>query len=619
MAESPASIGSHSWRARTGTVLSPAADGLRMYPGSATTIGLLVGLALMMTIPVAWLTSWQNGEMGTTLPLETVAATGAIGPNYVPAAIIEHTALVSYFRLLGATAVATLIVALLSALGLAAARASRRTGEIVIRRAVGAGRRLLYAGLLAEGLVLAAITLLLGTGGAGTVGRLPFERWPDGAGTGHAPMGAMVALSTGILLVVGLLLPVIFSRRQALGDPEARPVPLLLPSLQLGFSLIVLVAGGLLARHATALLQSGATISRTGIVYRVTPEPGPRSAVSRSYQALLARVISPAGVSLASPGTVVGTGPTNRITTDCGHCMDGTIPARFLRVTVTQQIVSADSFHALGVPVLSGRPFTAGDSLGAPLVAIVSKSVAQSYFQNGQPLGRMLRIQEGAGVGREEDEWFEVVGIVDDRVSEALGGGLQPVRAIYLSTLQRPPAAAELLLRSDPAATPVPQVEAAMAQSLGAGARLARTTVSALIARESQRMSWFGLRFEVLGLVMLVIAAAGTAASMRSWVVSLRPELGLRRAVGATERQLLRLLLGRACLVGAAGTCFGIWFGPAFWDALGGLAVGLKSWDPELVTVLAVVLFGATLGGVALPAWKATRTAPAELLDSAEE
>jgi len=209
---------------------------------------------------------------------------------------------------------------------------------------------------------------------------------------------------------------------------------------------------------------------------------------------------------------------------------------------------------------------------------------------------------------------------VDDRKSEGLAGGLQPARAVYLSILQRPPAGAELLIRSASGATPPPEVDAALRRSFGAdGARVTRTSVSALIARESERVSWFGRRFGLLGLVMLVMAAVGTASLMRGWVTSLRPELGLRRAAGATEGQLLRLMLGRATLVGVGGTFFGVWFGPALWDALRGMTVGLESWDPELVAALAVLMFASTIGGVALPAWRATRATPAELLASADE
>ena len=620
MASDVASIAGATWQGWASAILTPALDGLRMYPRSAMTIALLVGGALATTLPVAWLTTIEQGETGSALPLEAIAATGATGPNYLPAAALERTALLGYFRMLGGTAIATLIVALLAALGLAAARASQRTGETTIRRAVGAGRRLLYAGLLTEGAILAGLTLGVGFGVAASAGQLVIRGWPDGRAVAGASAGVAMALFTGLLLVAGLLLPVLFGRRQLLGAPGTRPVPLLLPTMQLGLSLIVLVAGALLARHATRLLVSGTAAAREGAVYRIAAEHAAAPELSRSYKALLERVTSPAGVSLAGAGSVVGAGPTNRITTDCGNCMDGTIPARFRRVTVTQQIVSADSFHALGVGMVAGRAFTANDSLGAPLVAIVSRSLAQSYFQYGRPLGRTLRIQEGAGVGMEADEWYEVVGIVDDRKSEGLAGGLQPARAVYLSILQRPPAGAELLVRSASGATPPPEVDAVLRRSFGAdGARVTRTSVSALIARESERVNWFGRRFGLLGLVMLVMAAVGTASLMRGWVMSLRPELGLRRAVGATESQLLRLMLGRATLVGAGGTFFGIWFGPALWGALRGMAAGLESWDPELVARLAILLFASTVGGVALPAWRATRAVPAELLASADE
>jgi len=78
-------------------------------------------------------------------------------------------------------------------------------------------------------------------------------------------------------------------------------------------------------------------------------------------------------------------------------------------------------------------------------------------------------------------------------------------------------------------------------------------------------------------------------------------------------------MLGRATLVGVGGTFFGVWFGPALWDALRGMAVGLESRDPELVAALTVLMFASTIGGVALPAWRATRATPAELLASADE
>lgn len=614
------SQGRSPWRERLAPVLEPALDGLRMYPRTAGTIAVLVGGALAMALPIAWLTLWNGGHLDTSLTLQSLPPTGDAGPNYAPAARIEHTALLSFFRMLGAIGGATVLVALLAALGLAASRASQRTGEITIRRAIGAGRRLLYTGLLIEGAILAGITLLLAFGAGASGGRLAFSGWPDGSSNGNAEVGVFAALFASLLLVLGMLLPVIFAKRHALGEPTTRPVPLLLPTIQLGLSLIVLVSGALLARHASRLLSSADPSVAQGAVYALVPQHSPRSDRSRLYATLLERIGDSAGVSLASPGAIIGAGPTNRITTDCGNCMDGTIPARFKRVTVTQQIVSADSFHALGVGIVAGRVFNAQDSLGARQVAVVSRSLAQGYFQYDQPVGRMIRIQEAFGSRSEADEWYEVVGVVDDRRSEALGGALQPSRAIYLSILQQPPLAAELLVRTGDENSPMESLDLAVRQTLAAdGALVTRTTSTALVARESERMSWFGWRIGLLGVVMLVIAAIGTATLMRSWVVSLRPELGLRRAVGATTGQLLRLMLGRAMKVGIAGTLFGVWFGPAVWDSLGATIYGIETWNPQLLAAIAALLVGATLAGVALPAVKATRATAASLLGSSEE
>lgn len=601
-------------------LLIPAVDGLRMYPRTSTTLVLLVGGALAVALPIAWLTLWRNGHTETALQLQRLAPTGDDGPNYFPASRIEQVALLSFFRMLGAIGIATLALSLLAALGLSASRASQRSGETTIRRAVGAGRTILYGGLTVEGMILAAITVVVAIGAGATLGRLAFLGWPEGTGPGSVRIAIIAGLVVSGLLVIGTLLPVIYAKRHPLGEPSTRPVPLYLPAVQLGLSLIVLVAGGLLARHANRVLHPAHAAVHDGAVYAIAPVASSKSDLSSSYASLLQRIESPAGVSLASPGAIIGAGPTNRITTDCGSCMDGTVPARFKRVTVTQQVVSADSFHALSIEAVAGRIFNRADSVGAKQVVIVSQSLARDFFQGGQPIGRSLRIQEPRGVRSEADEWYEVVGVVEDRKSSALGGALQTVRAIYLSVLQQPPAVVELMLGSDARATGPQEVELALNKAFGVdGARVTRTTPAALMARESARMSWFGLRIGLLGIVMLLVATTGTAVLMRSWVISLRAELGLRRAVGATTRQLLRLVLGQALKVAIAGTFVGIWFGPPIWDSLGSTVRDIDTWNPGLIAALAATLFVATVGGVAFPAVRATRATAATLLGSAEE
>lgn len=601
-------------------VLVPAIDGLKMYPRTAATIALLVTVAFWVTLPLGLIARWQHGAVETSLPIATLAPTGEGGPNYFPASRIEQTGTRSFFIMVGSLGTATLLVALLSALALAATRAGQRTGETSVRRAVGASRKVLYAGLLLEAGALCAVAILLGFAGAGG-GGLATSGWPDGTAATSVRVAMIIALLTTGPLILAMLLPVIFARKQVLGESTVRPVPLLLPTLQLGLSLIAMVAGGLLWQHAVRLLNGPAAVANAGVVYQIeTNGSGSTSTLATGYAALLSQIHSDSGVSLSNAGATIGAGPTNRITTDCGNCYDGTIPAKYKRVTVTQQIVSADSFHALGVGVVAGRAFNAQDSVGAPRVAIVSRSLANDYFQYGQPLGRSIRIQDAPGVTQEADQWYEVVGIVDDRGSLALGGRLQPIRAVYLSALQRPPASAELLIRSGGSASPPEEVARAISRAIGVdGARVTRTTAGAMVARESRKMEWFVLRIGILGFAMLLMAAVGTASLMRSWLISLKPELGLRRAVGASNLQLVGLILRKAIVVAAIGTGFGFYFGPPIWDSLASTIRDIETWSLPLFAGLASLLFVSTIGGVLIPAFRVTRATPSDLLGSAEE
>ena len=113
---------------------------------------------------------------------------------------------------------------------------------------------------------------------------------------------------------------------------------------------------------------------------------------------------------------------------------------------------------------------------------------------------------------------------------------------------------------------------------------------------------------------MLLIAVAGTFAVMWLWVTSLLRELGVRRALGARRRDVLRFVLSRAGIVALAGVAFGLWVGMMVWDALSAAVPRLPAWDPQAVVRYGILLVAATLAGAFLPAWRATRTTPARLL-----
>jgi putative ABC transport system permease protein len=116
------------------------------------------------------------------------------------------------------------------------------------------------------------------------------------------------------------------------------------------------------------------------------------------------------------------------------------------------------------------------------------------------------------------------------------------------------------------------------------------------------------------GWAMLALACGGTFALMRLWVTSLLSELGLRRALGATRRQVVGFVLLRAAGVGLGGVLVGLWLGPAVWGIMTGVMADLPTWDAAAVARYAALLIAAAVLGAVVPAWRAARSTPAALV-----
>ncbi len=130
-------------------------------------------------------------------------------------------------------------------------------------------------------------------------------------------------------------------------------------------------------------------------------------------------------------------------------------------------------------------------------------------------------------------------------------------------------------------------------------------------------MAWFARWIAVEGWATVVIACVGMMAVMRIWVRSLLPELGLRRALGATKASVLLLVLRQALSVVAVGVAAGCWFGWSVWNVLPTILTGASTWDTSALAVAATPLVLATLVGAILPALRALRDTPVALISSA--
>jgi ABC-type antimicrobial peptide transport system permease subunit len=561
--------------------------------------------------------------MAAALPLMSLAGPGRLRLPLLPTAdlgvplsglaagpaALQQRGLTTLGGILLGLAIAASTVALITVLGLAAARASARQSEVVVRRAVGASRRhLLIAGVV-EGAVMAAAAAALGAGVGIVAVRWAVAHWPGTIGVAEiaAPLGAVAAL--GVLIVLGTLAPVLAIRNaRRVAAPSALPPGLVVATLQLGISFVALLAAAQLARHAGRLLGEARAPARVGghvVQIGVHGRPAERAA---RYASLLAQLGTGGAFelsSLSSPGGLVGLGTVDLVITDCGRCSQGGIATPLRPVAATLSVVSPDTFRAMGLPVMRGRTFAASDGWNARRVAVVSRALATRHFEGGVAVGRKIRVGQGPG------DWFTVIGVVEDRAPQGFGGAFQPPYTVYMNALQAPPSAVELLVRArggTGGARATAVLDDVLRAVLGtSGTVMRRLPESGLLAAEAAPIAWFGRVVSLGGWAVLVIAVLGTFAVMHLWVTALMPELAVRRAVGARRRDVLQHVLARAAAVGLAGAASGLWLGELMSEPLASLLVGLPGIDLELAPRLALGLVAAALAGALVPAWRATR------------
>jgi len=508
-----------------------------------------------------------------------------------------------YSLLLGAAAALTVVV--LTVLSFSAAREREREVDLQVRRAVGASRRVLLTAALLESGVLTGVGLVLGVPMASVISSAALRVWP---GTLAAPSIVPSLIVAGVIIgaiVFGASIPILFARRKRVVEATGGPLPLVIPATQLGLSLIVLTMATLLTRQTVSGHVGPVTPARDGTVARIAL-PGTTPAVrAAAYARILGQF---AGASLTGPGVIVGLGTSDVLRTGCIFCPDGKSRAAFDSVTASHRLVSADTFKALDIKLVEGRLLTDRDRIGAPPVVVISRSLANEL---PAPLGNQI------AAGNSRDAFATVVGIVEDIPSDGFGASHESRNVIYQGVLQHPPTTTELLIRP---ATGNP-VDAAVRRRLRAllpadSPDPTWTTEADLLAAEQAPVLWFGARVRLIGWSMLVLAFVAVFELMWMWVTTLRAELGIRLATGATRARLLAWSLGQAGKVGLAGILVGLWFGPSFWVGLHAVLPRLPAWDPGILLLYSGLLLVAAGFGAGWPAYQALRSSPATLIAS---
>ncbi|MDQ3917083.1 MAG: ABC transporter permease, partial [Acidobacteriota bacterium] len=369
---------------------------------------------------------------------------------------------------------------------------------------------------------------------------------------------------------------------------------------------LVLVAGALLfSRSLTKLATQDAGLRRDGVlVTRVDLSPLGLPAERRLAfrRELLERIRAVPGVESAAEANVL---PLSGSSWSNKTWMDGADPADAQASFFNR--VSPDYFKTMGVALLAGRDFGDEDAPGAPKVAVVNETFARRLTAGENPLGRRLRVEATPG---SPEAVYEIVGLVKDSKYRSLREGFVP--AVYLPASQspRPGDGAQFLVRTKTApAALAPSVKRAIGEvspDITIVSRVFQTEVESSLLRERLMATLSGS----FGLLALVLACIGLYGVMSYGVAVRTNEIGIRLALGAQGRDVLRLILREAVLLVVVGVAAGLPAALAAARLASDLLYGVTPADPVSLSLAVLLMLAVATLASYLPARRATRVDP---------
>jgi putative ABC transport system permease protein len=530
------------------------------------------------------------------------------------------------FALLAAVAFMLMIVCA-NVASMLLARGMARQGEIAVRAALGAGRSRLMRQLVAESVVLA---LAAGAGGvilarwglAVIVDLVPKYNLIETQALHQISMNtAVFGFATALSLVTGIgvgLLPAWRASRVDISEwlkehgrttsgSGGTRLQSVLVTCEVALALVLLVGAGLMVQSFRRLAAAPTgfdpghllTVRVPLMNYKYSP---PQSA--DFYGGVLARIraipgVKSAGmannlpftgfhVSLVLPSPPNSTGGAGRT------------------VGVAGRSVSPGYFQAMGTPLVEGRDFTEAENrTGAPCVKIVNQAMARLYWPGADPVGQQLPgvCPKGASA--------VIVGVVADSKQDSIESETKP--ELYEPYAQHPFASFLVTFAIRTASNPL-DVAAAVRQAVREADSdqpvIQLRTMQEVVSESIWRQHVCSSVLSIFAVIALLLSAVGLYGVL-SYSVSRRThEIGIRSALGASRRDILRLVLGEGALLALAGVGTGIAASLGLTRLLGALLYGVRPNDPITLAALSLLLIVVALLAIYAPARRAANVDP---------
>jgi putative ABC transport system permease protein len=514
-------------------------------------------------------------------------------------------------------AVATLLViACANVASLLLARALARQREIAIRIAIGASRIRIARQLLTEALVLSlvggALGTLLAAWAVPALLALGGHQIPRADEIGLD--GTVLLTTLGTSLCTGLLfglVPVVQIDRKTsaialkaggggIGATRGKNrTGDTLVVIQMALTLVLLAGAGLLAFNFYKLLRSDTGFEAEHVISAqlVLPSDRYRSAALRLdfSRSALGRARALPGVTAAtvSTGIPLASGAISSVEVS-GQTPRPDRPLAFITAA------TPDYFRVFGIPVVRGDVFRADDG-GDPHGVVISEAAAREYFPGDDPIGKRI-----ATYG---DSNWTIIGVVRDLQQDKLDAAPPPV--VYLSLRAVASSSLKVSVRTTTDAASLASSLRAAIHEIDPTLPLDKLeTMQSLVADSLLRQRFYSTLLTIFAAMALVIAAAGLFALASYTVTARMRELGIRVALGAQRREILRLVVGRGLMLATIGCGLGCLGALATTGVLRSLLYDVSASDPRVFATVAVLLLATALLATFLPARRAARVDP---------
>jgi putative ABC transport system permease protein len=538
-----------------------------------------------------------------------------------------------------------LLIACGNVASLLLARAAGRQREIAIRTAVGASRGRIIQQLLTESMLLGlgggVAGLILGCVGVRMLLALSPGNIPRVSSPEHSLGGLMlidwrillflfaISLATGLLF--GLFPALRVSHfdvnavlkesggRSGTGFKHSRVRGLLVIS-EIALAVVLLAGAALMIRTFAGLRSAKSGIDSSNLLTLRTAVSGNRygstAQVENMVRQATDRVQALPGVQVAACAVAV---PLDQMGIDLPFSIVGHVPKAGEKWEGDEywRFVSPGYFEALRIPLLRGRYFTRTDTGGTAHVVIVNEAFGRKYWSKQDPIGQRMVIAKGLGADFDEPS-REVVGIVGDVTESGLAGGMVPV--MYVPQSQITDGLTRLaggllplgwIIRTNVDPLSLASVIRHEFESLDP--QLAPSHVAnmdQLIAEGNARQNFNTLLLTIFAFIALLLATVGIYGLMSYAVEQRVQEIGIRMAMGADQRKIMRLVLGQGMRLAIVGTALGLAGAYGLTRLLAKFLFGVKPSDPLTFSIVAVTLIVVTLLAAFVPTRRAMRVDP---------